>query len=230
MRRVHTLHLHLVTMLMLLAVQPGCQPPKERHAALTPDAVAVKNTPYSGPRYRVAVGKFENRSPYMNGIFSDGTDRLGMQAKTNLIAHVAMSNRFVAVDRLNMDELANEAQIAGEAQALTGAQVVLTGAVTEFGRRETGTAGMGGILGRSRTQTAYAKVTVNAVDVRTGQVVYAVQGAGEFDLKNAHVLGFGSEAGYDATLTDKVLNLAMIEVVNRLVEGLEQGLWKPTGE
>jgi curli biogenesis system outer membrane secretion channel CsgG len=178
----------------------------------------------------VAVGKFENRSPYMNGIFSDGTDRLGMQARTNLIAHVAMSNRFAPVDRLNMDELAAEAQLSGQAQSLTGAQVVLTGAVTEFGRRETGTAGLGGILGRSRTQTAYAKVTVNVVDVHTSQIVYSVQGAGEFDLTNAHVLGFGSEAGYDATLTDKVLNLAMIEVVNRLTEGLEQGLWKPSGQ
>ncbi|MCC7147333.1 MAG: hypothetical protein IT443_12875 [Phycisphaeraceae bacterium] len=207
----------------------GCQAPKETQTTLTPNAVAVKNSPYSGPKYRVGLGKFENRSPYMNGIFSDG-DKLGMQAKINLAGHVAMSNRFVVVDRLNMEEIAQEAKLAGEAQALTGAQVVLTGAVTEFGRREVGTVGLGGILQRSRTQVAYAKVTVNVVDVKTGQIVYAVQGAGEFDLKNEHVLGFGSEAGYDATLTDKVLNLAMIEVVNRLVEGLEQGQWKPSGE
>lgn len=209
---------------------PGCKAPQEKSAALTPNAVTVKNTPYSGPKYRVAVGKFENRSPYMNGIFSDGTDKLGMQAQTNLAAHVAMSNRFVVVDRQVMEEIAKEAQISGQNQALTGAQVVLTGAVTEFGRREVGTVGLGGLLQRSRTQVAYAKVTVNVVDVRTSQIVYSVQGAGEFDLTNEHVLGFGSEAGYDATLTDKVLNLAMIEVVNRLVEGLESNQWKPTAE
>lgn len=206
----------------------ACNGPSEKKQALAVDAVAVKNSPYSGPKYKVAIGKFENRSPYMNGIFSDGVDRLGTQARTNLAAHVAMSNRFVVVDRQNMEELSKEAEIAGQQQALTGAQVVLTGAVTEFGRRETGTVGLGGLLQRSRTQEAYAKVTVNAIDVRTGQIVYSVQGAGVYDLRNEHVLGFGSEAGYDATLTDKVLNLAMIEVVNRLVEGLEAGAWKPT--
>jgi hypothetical protein len=30
------------------------------------------------------------------------------------------------------------------------------------------------------------------------------------------VLGFGSAAGYDATLNDKVLNLAAIDVVDKL--------------
>src|SRR5262245_6616177 len=55
----------------------GCQPPKESSTALVPPTVAVKNSPYSGPKYRVAIGKFENRSLYMNGLFADGVDRLG---------------------------------------------------------------------------------------------------------------------------------------------------------
>jgi curli biogenesis system outer membrane secretion channel CsgG len=220
----------VMAVMAVIAAAGGCKGPAESRRAIEPQAVTLKNTPYFGQRYRVALGKFENRTPYLTGIFSDGQDKLGIQAKTNLAAHVTMSNRFVMVDRVNLEELATEAQIAGQAQSLTGAQVVLTGAVTEFGRRETGTAGLGGILQRSRTQVAYAKVTVNAVDVRTGQILYSVQGAGEYDLTNEHVLGFGSEAGYDSTLTDKVLNLAMIEVVNRLVEGLEGQSWKPTGE
>ena len=111
----------------------------------------------------------------------------------------------------------------GGAQNITGGDVVLTGAVTEFGRREVGR--RDSVFHRSRTQIAYAKVTVSVVDVRTSQVMYSCQGAGEFDLTDRGVLGFGSTAGYDATLADKVLNLAMIEAVNRLVEGLEQGRW-----
>jgi curli biogenesis system outer membrane secretion channel CsgG len=212
----------------IIFVMAACTPPKETHENLAPPTVTVKNSPYSGPKYRLAIGKLDNQTRYMNGIFSDGVDRLGMQAQQNLATHLAQSNRFVVVDRLNMDEMTRETTISATTQKLIGADILVTGAVTEFGRRETGTAGLGGILQRSRTQTAYATITLSLVDVKTSQIVYSVQGAGTYDLTNEHVLGFGSEAGYDATLTDKVLNLATIEAVNRIVEGLEKNEWKVT--
>jgi len=68
------------------------------------------------------------------------------------------------------------------------------------------------------------------VDVLTSEVVYSVQGAGEYALSNREVLGFGGSAGYDSTLNGKVLDLAVREGINRLVEGLEQGKWKPAKE
>jgi len=37
-------------------------------------------------------------------------------------------------------------------------------------------------------------------------------------------------SSYDSTLNGKVLDLAIREAVNRLVEGLEQGKWKPSHE
>ena len=43
------------------------------------------------------------------------------------------------------------------------------------------------------------------------------------------MLGFGGTAAYDSTLTGKVLNLAIMEAVNKLVDGLERGEWKPVG-
>jgi curli biogenesis system outer membrane secretion channel CsgG len=61
-------------------------------------------------------------------------------------------------------------------------------------------------------------------------VVYSVQGAGEYALNNREVVGFGSTASYDSTLNGKVLDLAVREAVNRLVEGLEAGKWKPIKE
>jgi curli biogenesis system outer membrane secretion channel CsgG len=76
---------------------------------------------------------------------------------------------------------------------------------------------------------AYSKVSLNVVDVKTSAVVYSVQGAGEFDLSNREVLGFGTEAGYDSTLNGKVLNLSITDAVNKLVQGLEAGAWGPSG-
>lgn len=75
-------------------------------------------------------------------------------------------------------------------------------------------------------QIAYSKVTLNVVDVTTSEVVYSVQGAGEYSLSEREVIGFGSTAGYDATLNGKVLDLAIREVVNKLVTGLESGQWQ----
>jgi curli biogenesis system outer membrane secretion channel CsgG len=68
-------------------------------------------------------------------------------------------------------------------------------------------------------------VTLNVVDVITSQVVYSVSGAGEYALSNREVLGFGGSAGYDSTLNGKVLDLAIREAVDRLVEGQEAGNW-----
>jgi hypothetical protein len=65
--------------------------------------------------------------------------------------------------------------------------------------------------------------TCEDVNVLTSQVVYSVSGAGEYALSNREVLGFGGTASYDSTLNGKVLDLAIREAVDRLVEGLESG-------
>ena len=68
-------------------------------------------------RSPIAVGKFDNRSSYMRGIFSDGVDRLGGQAKTILITHLQQTNRFNVLDRDNMSEIQQEAAIKARPSA-----------------------------------------------------------------------------------------------------------------
>lgn len=184
------------------------------------------NTTYSGVKNKIAVGNFVNRSSFQNGIFSSGTDRLGSQAKTTLLSHLQQTNRFSVLDRDNMKMLANEAQLSGSQQTLAGAKFVVTGDVTEFGRKDIGDKQLFGLLGKGKSQIAYAKVTLNIVDVSTSELVYSAQGAGEYSLSEREVVGFGSTAGYDATLNGKVLDLAIREAVNNLVNGLESGTWK----
>ena len=182
---------------------------------------------YSGARQPISVGKFDNRSSYMRGLFSDGVDRLGGQAKTILITHLQQSNRFNVLDRDNMEEIRQESAIAQKAQQLRGADFVVTGDVTEFGRKEVGDHQLFGILGRGKTQVAYAKVNLNIVNVRTSEVVFSSQGAGEYSLSNREVIGFGGTASYDSTLNGKVLDLAIREAVNNLVNGIDSGAWRP---
>jgi curli biogenesis system outer membrane secretion channel CsgG len=214
-----------VTVTMALV---GCATESQR--ALQPPKTASAGTPYHGTKSTLVVGKFDNRSSYLRGLFSDGVDRLGGQAKTILIGHLKDTGRFVVLDRDNMEELAREAQIKGTQQQLKGADVAITGDVVEFGRKEVGDVELFGILGSGKQQVAYSKVTLNVVSVQTSEVIHSVQGAGETALSNREVLGFGGASGYDSTLNGKVLDLAIREAVNRLVEGLEQGTWKPARE
>lgn len=204
----------------------GCAT-EERSRSLPVAQVPSAAAAYQGVRSPIAVGKFDNRSSYLRGIFSDNVDRLGSQAKTILITHLQQSNRFTVMDRDNMGELAQEAKINKRTQNLKGANFIVTGDVTEFGRKAVGDRQLFGILGRGKSQIAYAKVNLNIVDVNTSQVVYSVQGAGEYSLDNREVLGFGSTASYDSTLNGKVLDLAIREAVGNLVAGIDSGAWKP---
>lgn len=207
-----------------LLVLAGCA--SESHVAISVEKPVVSATSYSGSKSAVVVGQFDNRSAYMRGIFSDGVDRLGGQAKTILMAHLNSTGRFTVLDRDNMPGLAAEAGIAGKPQLLKGAAFMLAGDVVEFGRKETGDQQLFGILGSGRKQTAYSKVTLNVIDVLTSQVVFSASGAGEYALSDREIIGFGGSSGYDSTLNGKVLDLAIREAVDRLAEGFEQGLWK----
>ncbi len=180
---------------------------------------------YTGVKTPVSIGKFDNRSSYMRGIFSDNVDRLGGQAKTILETHLQQTGYFSVLNRDNLSELQQEAGYSKANQAIKGARYVLTGDVSEFGRKEVGDHQLFGILGRGKTQIAYAKVNLNVVDVRTAEIIHSVQGAGEYALSEREILGFGSNASYDSTLNGKVLDLAVREAVNNLVLDIQSGKW-----
>ncbi|WP_370694277.1 CsgG/HfaB family protein [Psychrobium sp. 1_MG-2023] len=207
-----------------LATISGCATTSSK-VVETP-TVASYNTSYKGEQTKLVVGSFVNRSSFQNGIFSTGQDRLGYQAKTTLMSHLQQTNRFSVLDRDNMIQLADEAARSGTTQTIKGAKFIVTGDVTEFGRKAIGDKQLFGILGKGKTQIAYAKVTLNVVNVTTSEIVYSVQGAGEYSLSEREIIGFGSTASYDATLNGKVLDLAIREVVNKLVTGIESGHWK----
>ena len=216
----------LAASFLLLVV--GCA--SESHKAIEVAKSTSAKTAYSyqGVKHPVMVSNFDNKSGFMKGVFSDGPDRLSSQAKTVLMGHLQQTGRFRVLDRDNMKELSDEAKISGKKQNIKGADFAITGDVTEFGRKETGDQQLFGILGSGKSQIAYSKVTVNVVDVATSEVIYSASGSGEYELSNREVIGFGGTAAYDSTLNGKVLDLAMREAVDRLVEGLEQKRWSLT--
>ncbi len=212
----------MITAAAVAALLSGCAATEQHRAIETPQVKAVR-TAYQGPKALVAIGKFDNRSNFMRGIFTEGVDRLGSQAKTILIGHLQESQRFNVLERENLEETKQEAAYKAKTQTIKGADFIITGAVAEFGRKDVGDQQLFGILGRGKSQIAYAKVTLNVVNIQTSEVVHSASGAGEYELSSREVVGFGGTAGYDATLNGKVLDLAIREAVDKLVAGVEGG-------
>lgn len=215
----------LVTAVAVSFALAGCATEQQR--VVQTQQVRAAATPFQGTKVSVAVGKFDNRSNFMRGIFTDNVDRLGSQAKTILVGHLQDSQRFSVLERENLEETKQEAGFKAQAQSIKGADYIVTGAVAEFGRKETGDQQLSGILGRGKAQIAYAKVTLNVVNTQTSEVVATASGAGEYELSTREVLGFGGTAGYDATLTGKVLDLAIREAVDKLSTSVQTGQLAP---
>lgn len=218
--------MRIATMVLALAIT-GCATEQSRTVE-TPKPISASQNTYKGAKSPIAVGKFDNRSSFMRGIFSDGVDRLGGQAKTILITHLQQTGRFSVLERENLNEAAQEAGFANQALNIKAADYLVTGDVSEFGRKEVGDQQLFGVLGRGKSQIAYAKVSLNIVRVQTSEVVYSIQGAGEYSLSNREVLGFGGTASYDSTLNGKVLDLAIRDAVNKLVDDINNGVWNPS--
>lgn len=207
--------------LALSTLISGCATETHNTVAVTP--VEANKTVYTGPKSTLVLGEFNNRSNYMQGLFSSNIDKLGNQGKTILKTHLKQTNRFKVVDRENLAKMKKEAELLGIKQEIKGARYVISGGVTEFGRKVIGDKQLFGILGAGKSQIAYAKVSLNIIDVLTSEIIYSTQGAGEFQLSERQVIGFGSKAGYDATLNGKVLDFAIKESINNITRDLDNG-------
>ncbi len=215
---------HLFVFFSAAFLLSGCVQENSRTVPI--QKVEAATTAYTGARVKVSVGKFDNRSSFMRGVFSNGEDRMGSQAQTILVTHLQQSQRFSVLDRTVMNEIKQEATLGRQTQNIQGARYVLTGDVSEFGRKDVGDRQLFGILGRGKTQVAYAKVNINIVNIITSEVVHSTQGAGEYSLSEREVIGFGSTAGYDSTLNGKVLDLAIRDAVNQLARDMDAGKWR----
>jgi curli biogenesis system outer membrane secretion channel CsgG len=95
----HVSHLSRLYFVALLISLTACAAESHRSVAVEKPVTAAAQ--YSGPKSALIVGKFDNRSSYLRGMFSDGVDRVGGQAKTILIGHLQETGRFDVLDRDN---------------------------------------------------------------------------------------------------------------------------------
>lgn len=178
-----------------------------------------------GHRYKtkIAIARFSNESNYGRSLLTDqDLDRIGKQASDMLMSRLVLSGKFLVLERPDAAKLQREQQLSGGG-SLIGADTVIAGSVTEFGRS---VGGKSGFLSSTKVQTAKAKVDIRLVDVKTGLAYFSANGAGEASTESGEIAGFGSRAEYDATLNDRAIGAAISDVVDRLVDKLSDRPWR----
>lgn len=88
---------------------------------------------------KVAIGRFSNETQYAKGIFYDReNDPMGKQALDILSAKLAASEKFILLERGDLASLLEESKSGGAALQTIGADYLIIGSITQFGRKNTG--------------------------------------------------------------------------------------------
>lgn len=173
---------------------------------------------------KVAIGRFSNETQYAKGIFYDKeNDPMGKQALDILSAKLAASGKFILLERGDLASLLEESEKGGNALSTIGADYLIIGSITEFGRKNVGKSG---VFSTSKTQTVEAAVAIRLVDVSTGLIIYSDEGKGSADLTTKTTLGVGGRADYDATLSDKAISEAIGQLVENIINKSTDKAWR----
>lgn len=173
---------------------------------------------------KVAIARFTNETQSRNSfLLDDSGDRVGKQAADILSARLAETGKFLMFERMDANKTSAEQMMAGLEEAGVSVDYLIIGSVSEFGRS---TESDTGVFSRSKTQKAYAKVNVRLIDVATGRIINAYEGAGEAESSAKRVMGVGSSAGYDQSLTDKAISASISELTSNLVENMTSKPWR----
>ena len=173
---------------------------------------------------KVAIGRFSNETQYAKGIFYDKeNDPMGKQALDILSSKLAASGKFLLLERSDLSALLEESQKGGNPLSTLGADYIIIGSITEFGRKNVGKSG---VFSTSKTQTVEAAVTVRLIDVSTGLIIYSDEARGSADLTTKTTMGVGGRADYDATLSDKAISEAIGQLVENIINKSTDKAWR----
>lgn len=174
---------------------------------------------------KVAIARFSNETTYAKGIFYDKeNDPIGKQALDILSTKLAATDKFILLERQDMDKILEELKLAGnQGSQKVGADYLIIGSVTEFGRKNVGDVN---VFSRTKTQTVEASVSIRLVDVSSGQIIYSEEAKGEAETTNKTVMGLGERTDYDATLSDKAISVAISKLVENIINNCMNRPWK----
>jgi curli biogenesis system outer membrane secretion channel CsgG len=206
--------------------------------------------PYNGPKKRAVVTAMEVKvqgvatsAPTPSGATTIVTldleqpTEFGTGLAEMLITSLLESERFVVLERMNLDDVRRELEIQGreEGPRMLGAQILVRGSITELKLRRSGT-GAEGQLGeqitfaRSRIE-ATVGLDLRIIEVDTGRILASVRAEGKAaSTRQSFSIGkdelrFGSASFDDGPLGGAVRS-AIREAVKKICERTEKLPWE----
>ncbi|MBI2915281.1 MAG: hypothetical protein HYY07_00305, partial [Elusimicrobia bacterium] len=180
---------------------------------------------YTGPKRRVGVVDFENKTAY-------GQSRLGQAASDILITELVKTGKFIVVEREKVNKLLEEQKLGltGAIDANTAAQMgkilglnaIVTGAISNFGVRTTGS---DYLITQSKRQEAACTVDIRVVDAETGQILHADSGKGVAKVASGSFLGLGTQGGYAESIEGDSLRAAVSQLIVYFTSQINKKPW-----
>ncbi|MBQ4015355.1 MAG: hypothetical protein II610_08925 [Treponema sp.] len=187
-------------------------------------AKSVETVQENSLKRKVAIARFSNETTYAKGAFYDKeNDPLGKQTLDILSAKLAASGKFILLERSDLELINAEQNLSGITAQKIGADYLIIGSLTKYGRKNTGETGL---VSRTKRQTVEAGVSIRLVDVSTGQIIYSEEAEGTAETQTKTTLGMGGQAGFDATLSDKAIDAAISQLVENIVNNCMDRPWK----
>lgn len=211
----------------------------------------ARRAAYNGPKARVAVARFTDKTG--SGWYSGS---LGQGMSDQLTTALFQTNRFIVLERETIRDVLQEQDLArsGRISAATGAptgqiegaELLITGAVTEFERNSGGGSGgiAGGLFGDAGKvigklargyRTAHLAIDLRVIDARTSRILAATTVQGEASDVNmgAALLGAtggarlgGQLSGWKNTPIEKALRQTINEAVNFVVSQTPRNFYR----
>ncbi|MCQ2150029.1 MAG: CsgG/HfaB family protein [Bacteroidales bacterium] len=170
---------------------------------------------------KVAIGRFSNETQYGKGLFYDkDNDPMRKQAMDILSAKLAASGKFILLERDDLDVLLKE---SGTSMNKIGADYIILGSITEFGRKDQGEHK---VFSSTKTQIVEAGVSIRLVEASTGLIIYSDEGKGQAETTSKEVLGVGGSSSFDASLSDKAISAAISQLVDNIINKCMDKAWR----
>lgn len=172
----------LVAGALIVAYGSACAPMQPTAMVTSgggPGIAEAQAVPYNGPKARITVAKFVDKSAKSYGRIGDGmTDML-----TTALFH---TNRFIVLERGELGEVLQEQDLAASGRIkrgteaptgeIEGAELLVVGAITEFEPRAGGFGGgiISGPIGAGiGVKTAHIAIDIRVIDAKTSRILAA---------------------------------------------------------
>jgi len=225
-----------IPVLLLLVLLPGClalNPTAKVTGGSQQNLNEVKQEPYNGPKARIAVARFKDKSAASMGARGWYNPQIGDGMADMLATALMQTNRFIVLDRSILEEIEREQGIGRKPTQIEDADILITAAVTEFQDGASGASGgvggasglVGAILGGG-FKKAHMAIDIRLVDVSTSRVLSATSVEGSStDVNIGGMIGgffLGGAAGtalggWKNTAKEKALRTVIKTAVDYIV-------------